>query len=213
MGADSQAARPRPARPRDAASLILFRRTAGGIDVLMGRRAKKHKFLPDVYAFPGGRLDAADLLARPSRPLRADVVRRMTDHCSALRAQALAIAAVREAHEETGLMLGETRDGALLPDLAALDYLARAITPSQSPIRFHARFFFADASAARGRLGGSGELIDLDWRPTSEALRLPLADVTEFILAEIGRRLGEGGANMPAALWGHVNGRPRVRRG
>ena len=31
------------------------------------------------------------------------------------------------------------------PRLAAFDYVARAITPPDSPIRFHARFFLAAA--------------------------------------------------------------------
>lgn len=52
----------RPVKPRDAASLILVRRgSAGSLEILLGRRAGKHRFLPDVYAFPGGRVDSSDL--------------------------------------------------------------------------------------------------------------------------------------------------------
>ena len=36
----------------------------------------------------------------------------------------------------------------VLPDLAALDYLCRAVTPADRPIRFNARFVVARAEAA-----------------------------------------------------------------
>ena len=64
-------------------------------------------------------------------------------------AQALAVAAARELEEETGLSLGSP------PDLSGLDYLCRAITPPESPIRFNARFFIVDAgSGSRARSQG-----------------------------------------------------------
>jgi 8-oxo-dGTP pyrophosphatase MutT (NUDIX family) len=59
----------------------------------------------------------------------------------------------------------------LAPDLRHLDYLGRAITPPDSPIRFHARFLVADAEHARGELGGSGELLNLHWLAIDEAVR------------------------------------------
>ena len=58
-----------------------------------------------------------------------------------------------------------------------------------SPIRFHARFFVADAAGATGTLGGSGELLDLHWVSMVEAFKLPIVDVTEFMLGEVWRRL------------------------
>jgi 8-oxo-dGTP pyrophosphatase MutT (NUDIX family) len=203
----------KPARPRDAASLILHRVGEHGPEVLMGRRAKRHKFMPDVYVFPGGRLDAADHTIVPLRPLRADVIARFAGICTPLRAQALGVAAVREAHEETGLLLGNEDAGGIRPDLGDLDVLARAITPSASPIRFHARFFIADGTQAKGRLGGSGELLDLHWVPLADALRLPLADVTEFMLGEIGRRLAAASVDRTMPLWSYRGGRVRVQRG
>jgi 8-oxo-dGTP pyrophosphatase MutT (NUDIX family) len=169
--------------------------------------------MPDVYVFPGGRLDPADAQVAPLRPLRAEVIARFAGICTPKRAQALAVAAVREAHEETGLLLGTTDTSGIRPDLAGLDVLARAITPSESPIRFHARFFIADGSQAAGQLGGSGELLDLHWAPLPEALKLPLADVTEFMLGEIGRRLAAVRHDGAVPLWGYRRGAARVRRG
>jgi 8-oxo-dGTP pyrophosphatase MutT (NUDIX family) len=109
------------------------------------------------------------------------------------------MAAVRETFEETGLMLGKPAhaqadsqpeswrhivETGLGPDLQCLDYVARARTPTASPIRFDARFFIADASQAEGSLGGSGELEDLKWRNLKQCMELQLIDVTEFLLGE-----------------------------
>ena len=168
-----------PVRPRHAASLILLRQTRQGPQVLMGRRPARSRFAPDVFVFPGGAVDAADRLARPLSPLSEDCARRTA--AGPRLAQALAIAALRETAEETGL--------ALAPDLAALTLLARAITPPSSPVRFHARFFVADAGLAAGEPSESAELSDLAFRPLDEALALPVFDVTEIIL----RALADGG--------------------
>lgn len=201
---------PRPVRPRDAASLIVFRGRGPGAQVLLGRRAARHRFMPNVYVFPGGRVDRADLAAEPVSPLRADLAERLAQKWGHALARGLAVAAVRETFEETGLAFGRVEDGRLAPELAPLDYLGRAITPSQSPIRFHARFFLAPAGAAGGGLCDSAELSDLRWFSLGEALRLPLADVTEFMLQEIARRLA--GQSAPGApVFCYRGGRPRVR--
>lgn len=161
----------------------------------MGRRASRHRFVPGSYVFPGGAIDAADHRAQCLSPLLPAVEKKLLSSCPPSKARALAVAAVRETHEETGLMLGELRNGRLLPALQPLDYVMRAITPAQSPIRFHARFFMADASHAAGTLKGNGELLDLAWRPLREALKLPLVDVTQYLLERlaVGLRAGPGG--------------------
>jgi len=201
----------RVATPRDAASLVLVRRSAqAGLEVLLGKRAGKHRFLPNVYAFPGGRVDLSDKSDSHFKPLSKYTKDRVLKLGWGEReAAALGIAALRETWEETGLALGPLRDGKLLPDLSHLVYLCRAITPAQSPIRFHARFFLADAGAAQGSLGGSGELLDLAFRPLEQALALPLADITEFVL----RQLAELPASLiPArtAFWHYRLGKPMV---
>jgi len=138
----------------------------------MGRRPARSRFAPDVFVFPGGAVDVADRQVRPLAGLAEDCARRTGG--SARLAQALAVAALRETQEETGV--------ALPLDLSALRLLARAITPPVSPVRFHARFFVADASRAQGEPSESAELSDLAYRPLEEALKLPLVDVTEIIL-------------------------------
>lgn len=201
----------RPVRPRDAASLILLRRDAGrAVEVLLGRRAGKHRFLPDVYAFPGGRLDLSDRLDTIVNDLNFNDNSAFDLSCPPSLTRALAVAAVRETWEETGIALGRIAAGRLQPDLSGLRYVGRAITPAESPIRFHARFFLQDVSDRPLTLGGSGELLDLAFRPLEAALRLPLADITEFMLHQIGR-LGPDLRPERPVFWRYRRGKPMIR--
>ena len=80
----------------------------------------------------------------------------------------------------------------LAPKLGALQYVARAITPPYNPIRFHARFFMADATHARGDLSSDGELEDVAWIPLSETGSVPLADIQRILIRHLERLLGGG---------------------
>jgi 8-oxo-dGTP pyrophosphatase MutT (NUDIX family) len=198
----SEAGVTRPAAPRDAASLVLVRRGQAGPEVLLGRRARGHRFLPNVYAFPGGRVDLSDRSEIPLKPLNIQNKENM---------QPLAVAAVRETWEETGILLGAlSEDGRLRADLSGLRYLCRAITPAESPIRFHARFFLQDVTGLPLGLAGSGELLDLGFRPLAAALQLPLADITEFVLRLVGQ-LGPDLTPERAAFWRYRRGKPMIR--
>jgi 8-oxo-dGTP pyrophosphatase MutT (NUDIX family) len=212
-------------RPRDAASLVLIDGSADEPRILMGRRHSRMKFIPDAFVFPGGKLDQGDIGVRPASGFAdatAEAVKRAA--ASRAKAEALAAAAIRETFEETGLLIarqgdvGEAagnawdpfRERGLAPRFDVLDFVARAITPASSPIRFHARFFAANAEAASGELKGSGELEDLGWYTLSEALKLPVIDVTEFVMHEIARRhRGERRARAP--LYSYRNDKPVVR--
>lgn len=193
----------RPAVPKDAASLVLVRQSlSGGPEVLLGRRAGKHRFLPNVYAFPGGRVDSSD---------RSDIPLKTLSFIGEPGIQSLAVAAVRETWEETGILLGQLDPaGRLQPDLSGLRYLCRAITPSDSPIRFHARFFLQDVTGLPLSLAGSGELLDLAFRPVHAALALPLADITEFVLQQVAA-LGPDLTPKRAAFWRYRRGKPMIR--
>jgi 8-oxo-dGTP pyrophosphatase MutT (NUDIX family) len=189
-----------PVKPSDAATMIVWRSGPAGAEVLMGRRSRHAAFVPDFFVFPGGRIDPADHAVRAATPLDPAAVKRMGVRRNAPLAEALAIAAVRETFEETGLLLAESGDvGAvahpewanwkarsLAPGLHRLGYFGRAITSPISPIRFHARFFIAAAEALQGELAGSGELSELDFYPVTEVLaHMPVVDVTEFMLNRI----------------------------
>jgi 8-oxo-dGTP pyrophosphatase MutT (NUDIX family) len=190
----------RPALPYDAGSLVLVRRSPEGPEVLLGRRAGKHRFLPNVYAFPGGRVDSSD---------RLDLSIKSLENINS-KLHPTAVAAVRETWEETGILLGSVTAGQLQPDLSGLHFLCRAITPAESPIRFHARFFLRDVTGMPLTLGGSGELLDLAFRPLEAALRLPLADITEFVLGMVGE-LGPDLVPQRAAFWHYRRGKPMIR--
>jgi 8-oxo-dGTP pyrophosphatase MutT (NUDIX family) len=185
-------------RPKDASTLILYRQSSKNIEILMGERSGRHSFMPNTYVFPGGRVDASDSRIPPAEDLREDVMARLVrGGCSPARARALAIAAIRETFEETGLRLAgnypRPRKSRLQvwnefgtvtcgPDLSKLDYIARAVTPPSRKKRFNTRFFVADAETLEGEIKGSGELLDLRWVTIADALNLNIPVITEKIL-------------------------------
>jgi len=215
--------RARPARPRDAATLVLVRTDRGAPRVLMGQRHAGHDFMPEKYVFPGGRLDPADHRIRPVRDLRPRVAERAARGGSRARARALALAAIRETFEEAGLVVGRPverpprsrsprwrayLERGVAPSLEGLDFVARAITPPGNPRRYDARFFMADARAIVGgpdaALGGDGELHHLHWVRVEEAQQLDLPEVTHLVIDEIARRLATPEperAGIPAPFW------------
>ena len=150
----------------------------------MGLRHARHRFMPNVLVFPGGRVDRADHGAHASSDLRPFTRACLERRAAPGLARALGVAAARELFEETGLALGRLDGTRLLPDLGALDYLCRAVTPAAMPIRFNARFLIAPAEAANGAIRGSGELEELRFFALDEAAGHWLATITAKILAE-----------------------------
>ncbi len=168
--------------------------------------------MPDVYVFPGGRVDSNDATRPAASELRPDVAARLARTTSnPARARALAVAAVRETFEETGLVLGHRDASGVRPALAELDFVARAITPTLNPIRYHARFFLADAEGLAGDLRSNGELLDLGWVPIPKALELNIIDVTEFVLQEVALHL-DGTAAPGVPLVCYRGGSRQIRR-
>lgn len=198
----------RAARPRDAATLLLIREQKGRPHVLMGQRSGGTTFMPHKVVFPGGRLDRGDHVISPHAPLPDAAVRKLTQDPRGARsitpekAQALALAAVRETFEETGLATGVTEDtqtprtrspgwasyfnSGATPALDQMAYIARAITPPYRPKRYDARFFMAPADViaadCHDALMGSGELLDLHWVALEEATKLDLPNITRMIV-------------------------------
>tara|TARA_R110000823_G_scaffold119998_8_gene244376 strand:- start:43910 stop:44647 length:738 start_codon:yes stop_codon:yes gene_type:complete len=199
-------------RPRDAGTLIILRSDRRQPEVLMGKRAASHRFMPNMFVFPGGRVDPGDSRIRPPHDLHPAVLTRLCAGCSESKARALALAAIRETYEETGLLVGEPETPTLRsrspqwadflrhdinPRLDVLHYIARAITPPHRNRRFDARFFMVDAQHIQGevheRPQGSGELLDLHWVSLSRAQELTqLPIITRTVLHELERRLREG---------------------
>ena len=203
--------RGRAVRPKDAATLIIVRRDGKQPRILMGQRSAAHKFMPNKFVFPGGKVDAGDGRLQPPHDLHPAVMARLTQGCSPTRARALAMAAIRETYEETGLILGEPDTPTLKtrsphwrqflrfninPRLDSLHLIARAITPPYRSRRFDARFFMAEADLIQGDVHdapeGSGELLGIHWVSLKDAQKLELPNITRMVLGEVERRLQEG---------------------
>ena len=139
--------------------------------------------------------------------LHPDMAKKLNERVanpSAAFARALALAAMREIAEETGLLLGVKRDrppatpgeiwaefakAKVHPDLGNIHFIARAITPPRRPRRFDTRFFTADVSAIahkiEGVVGPDSELVELVWVPIEEATHLDMPTITGVVLEEL----------------------------
>lgn len=218
-------------RPKDAATLIVIDRKGRKPKVLMGRRHDGHKFMPGKYVFPGGRIEPGDRLMPVAGSLDPVVEERLVKRVqrpNLMRARALALAAIRETFEETGLMLGTTDYGApttsqggpwgefaaagVFPDLEAMHFVARAITPPGRTKRFDTRFFAADRSdichEVPGVVGPDSELTELAWVDLPSARKLDLPAITRAILADLEARLDAGFAHrLPVPFYYQRHGR------
>ena len=184
---------------RKAASVIVLRDLpAGGVEVLMLRRAERDGDLRSGAAvFPGGVLDANDRQAHPHCLGWDDV--------SASQALRLAeggldylVAAARESFEEVGLLFaeglhpdalaqayarwrepmqrGERPIAALCSelnlriDLRDWAYFSHWLTPPGAPKRFDTRFFVTRAPQGQTAEADGGEAVELMWLTPVQAL-------------------------------------------
>jgi 8-oxo-dGTP pyrophosphatase MutT (NUDIX family) len=211
-------------RPKDASTLIIVDRSGSAPKVLLGKRHHGHKFMPGKFVFPGGRLEPNDRLmpiATGLAPITEKYLMAEMQRPSAARARGLALAAIRETFEETGLILGARRDDAppapagpwsefaragFYPDLSILHFVARAVTPSRRARRFDTRFFAVDASAIAHRVDNvvhaDAELVELVWLPIAEARSLDMPTVTGVMLQELEARVSAGfGDELPVPYY------------
>ena len=192
---------------RHAATVIVLRDRLGEPSILMGQRGAGAAFMPNKFVFPGGAVDKEDSAIPLAEPLPGVCADRLCEHASAGIAHALAVAAIRELWEETGLVLGRAGcwDGAVpgswrnyaatghRPAAGGLQFVFRAITPPGRPRRFDARFFLVDADAIQGDpddfTHASDELSHLQWIPLTRARGFDMPFITEVVMAEVARRL------------------------
>lgn len=189
---DSQVGK--PADPKPAATVVLSRNGAQGLEVLLLKRHRSSGFVPGAYVFPGGRTDAGDadasLAARFPPPERGNV------------AAEYWFGAIREVFEETGVLIATTKDGwaadassdedmetlrlklmageAELKDVVdSLDakiefenvvYFAHWITPVAEPRRYDTRFFIAALPDNRIAKADEREMVDAVWLTPRTAL-------------------------------------------
>ncbi len=177
---------PRPPVPTlNAATVLLLRDGAQGLEVLMTRRSTKASFAPGAYVFPGGGIDALDAQSH------AAAARRATQSDEQLTQ---AIAAIRESFEELGVLLARHLDGrwADADDIAALDRhapfaaqcqarglqlaadgvftLARWITDRDLPKRFDVPFLVARMPEGQTPVADEAEQFEPQWVRPQEAL-------------------------------------------
>jgi 8-oxo-dGTP pyrophosphatase MutT (NUDIX family) len=213
-------------RPKDAATLVLVRRGGDAPRVLMGQRHGNMAFMANKYVFPGGRIDPGDMRVPVASELRPEVAARAALGVSLSRARGLALAAIRETFEETGILLGEhsqkvprTRAPAwrkffahkVMPRLDSLEMIARAVTPPNRTRRFDARFFMADASLIAHTLDGAEteELLTPAWLTLAEARALDLPSITRTVLDEVEARVN-GDTARPAPFYRFTRGKPSL---
>jgi len=204
--------------PRDAATLMLIDRAdPANPKVLLGRRHADHKFMPGKFVFPGGRIEPFDRKMPAASELHIDAQKKLLTRVADQApdyARSFPLAAVRETCEETGLILGVKRDAPpqvpgeawidfaralVLPDLARIHFIARAITPPRRPKRFDTRFFTADATTIAHTIEGvvspNSELVEFVWSPIAEAAKLDLPTITSVVLEELNARVAAGMAH------------------
>ena len=179
------------AATRPAATILLLRDHDDGYQVLMTRRSLAASFAPGAFVFPGGTLDAADGSARAhalsrARPGQTPEHRRF------------AVAAIREAFEELGILLASSPGSRGHVDQAVVDsmdrsygadlleqlearqltlavdevwWLAHWITDRDLPKRFDARFLAARMPAGQEPSADNSEQFEPVWIAPAEALR------------------------------------------
>ena len=184
-----------PAVPILPAATILLVRDDPAFEVLMVKRHHQIDFVPGALVFPGGKTHAGDHDPEwRDRVLGWDAAE---PHKRALR-----IAAIREAYEETGILLCRRPGGATFGgderaararaeiengsrsfldlvaelgvklDLSALSVFARWITLAVVPKRFDTWFYIAAAPSDQLAQCDGRETVDAEWIEPSEALRL-----------------------------------------
>jgi 8-oxo-dGTP pyrophosphatase MutT (NUDIX family) len=179
-----------PAQTRPASTVVLARPGSDGVEVLLLRRPLRSGFAGGAWVFPGGRVDPADgdaeltssVLGESSHDWAGRLG--LTDRAEAL---GFVIAALREAWEETGILLGEASRAAALestrrallsdqidmPEAVRaagirfhvddLLYIAHWITPEPEARRYDTRFFLARVPDGVECVLEGDELVEARW--------------------------------------------------
>ena len=189
---------------RDAATVLLLREDAHGLEVFLVRRNTVVDFMAGAHVFPGGKVDGED--SDPS------LVGRLRGALEPGTPPQLYIAAIRETLEEAGVLLGESlhkerlglarqalherkpfttvvADLDVTFDAGLLVPWTRWVTPVASPKRFDARFFLAAVPAEQLASHDEHETTESTWiRPLDaieqvEQARMVVAPATYKCLA------------------------------
>lgn len=220
---------PRKDAIRNAATIVLVRRDGDTPRVLMGQRGKSAAFMPSKFVFPGGAIDPQDHDITPELPLSDAALAKLGVRADPALGPALAMTAIREVWEETGLAIATSQGSAPesppsewahfyeaghRPDASGLDFVFRAITPPGRPRRFDARFFLGDLSAIATDPDdfsrAEDELSHLSWLSLPDARALDLPFITEVVLAEVEARLKTPDPARPIPFFYHQDGQSHI---
>jgi 8-oxo-dGTP pyrophosphatase MutT (NUDIX family) len=179
-----------PVPVRDAATVVLLRDGADGLEAWLLTRVTQMAFAAGMTVFPGGRVDDADAdLPMHGGDVAALAARSGTSEATA---RSLLGAAVRETFEETGVLLtvpfadlrgaradvelGRVSFGDLLRtnglaiDAAALHPWSRWVTPAGEVRRYDTRFFVGALLAGGEAQDVTSESSDASWIPVGLAI-------------------------------------------
>jgi 8-oxo-dGTP pyrophosphatase MutT (NUDIX family) len=114
-----------PAEPRHAATVVLLRDSAAGIEAYLLRRQQTMAFAAGMHVFPGGSVDPRDAALSPQAWV-GPAPSRWAPLLSADEelATALVCAAVRETFEESGVLLAGAVAGDVVADTTGDDWEA-----------------------------------------------------------------------------------------
>jgi glyoxylase-like metal-dependent hydrolase (beta-lactamase superfamily II)/8-oxo-dGTP pyrophosphatase MutT (NUDIX family) len=172
-----------PPEARPSAVVVLYRRAGEGVEVFWVKRGKALRFAGGFYAFPGGKLDAADAevpvrgATGEEAALRSAAARELFEEAGVLVAEGTeALAPERLAELRRELLAGKRGWGELLSTeglaLRAEDFRAagRWVTPPSQPVRFDTRFYLVEAPAHARAEWWPGELAEGAWVTPAKAL-------------------------------------------
>lgn len=170
-------------QPRAAATLVLMRDGADGVEVALLQRSAHLGFAKGMYVFPGGALDEDD--ARHGDPWLVAAIRETFEECGVLLAEPAAprdLEALRE-HAFAEVL----RELGVRPAIDALHLFAHWVTPEVESRRFDTRFYAARLPAGQELLALTGEHQAVGWFRPADARGLPMLPPTVAALAEVGR--------------------------
>lgn len=165
---------------RPAATVVLMRDAGDGLQVWLQQRATTLAFAAGMYAFPGGAVDRED--AESMVPgIDTDRHARIWGDSDAQLARSHLVAALRETHEEAGVVLDPTT---LVP-------WSRWVTPEGGNRRFDARFYIAPCPSGQSPRPLTGEVASGQWLLVRTALEahasgtLPMWPPTSSTLSQL----------------------------
>jgi 8-oxo-dGTP pyrophosphatase MutT (NUDIX family) len=181
---------PPEATPRPAATILLLRDGADGLEVFMVVRHHAIDFAAGALVFPGGRVEESDhvlagTLGASAGSFRVAAIRETFEECGVLLARAAGSPDLVDAMTLKRLE-GTYRAGlngatisfdamlvaeSLIPATDLLTHFAHWITPSNQPKRYDTQFFLAQAPAEHLAVHDGHEAVDSIWITPAAALR------------------------------------------